>query len=122
MTQPDSQKERFTPGPWMLVGSIPEEGVDCFWIKAQPANGILRGFTTEIATVDGYQDDPERQANAHLIASAPLMYAELQATAGILAALLAHLEGVASKKVCADIKERLEAIDAICTRAQGAQS
>ena len=67
---------KFTPGPWFIVGSIPEEGSDCFWIKAQP-HPAMRGFTKDIATADGYQDDPERAANAHLIAAAPDMYEAL---------------------------------------------
>ena len=24
-----------TPGPWQLIGSIPSEGFDCYYIKAQ---------------------------------------------------------------------------------------
>ena len=67
---------KFTPGPWFIAGSIPEEGVDCFWIKSQPSPA-MRGFTKDIATADGYQSDPERAANAHLIAAAPDMYEAL---------------------------------------------
>jgi hypothetical protein len=67
---------KFTPGPWLVVGSIPEEGVDCFWIKAEP-NPTTRGLTKVIATADGYQDDPEREANAYLIAAAPILYEAL---------------------------------------------
>lgn len=69
---------KWTKGPWIAFGSIPEEGVDCFWIKAQP-HPAMRGFTKDIGTVDGYQDDPERSANAHLIASAPELYEALKA-------------------------------------------
>jgi len=74
---------KFTPGPWFVAGSIPEEGTDCFWIKAQP-HPAMRGFTKDIATADGYQDDPERAANAHLIAAAPDMHNALNAIIGRL--------------------------------------
>lgn len=53
-----------------MIGSHPSEGFDCFWINAQPSP-VLRGFTKEIATVNGSQMDPEKAANARLIASSP---------------------------------------------------
>lgn len=58
-----------TPGPWKVVPSVPQEGSDCFWIKA--ATPGTRGFTKEIASSDGYQHEEERKANAALIAAAP---------------------------------------------------
>lgn len=60
-----------TPGPWMVIGSIPEEDVDCFWIKAQPSGGVCRGFTQEIGCVYGMQTNTEQTANARLISAAP---------------------------------------------------
>jgi hypothetical protein len=59
-----------TKGPWMAIGTDPAEGIDCFWIKAQP-NAFMRGFTKEIGSVNGSQNDPAQQANARLIAMAP---------------------------------------------------
>jgi hypothetical protein len=55
-----------TKGPWMALGTDPAEGVDCFWIAA-----FMRGFTKEIGSVNGSQNDPAQQANARLIAMAP---------------------------------------------------
>ena len=57
-------------GPWCALGTDPAEGVDCFWIKGQP-NPAMRGFSDEIAAVNGSQNDPKRQTNAALIAAAP---------------------------------------------------
>ena len=57
-------------GPWCALGTDPAEGVDCFWIKGQP-NPAMRGFSDEIASVNGSQNDPKRQTNATLIAAAP---------------------------------------------------
>ena len=68
---------KFTKGPWQIIGPVPEEGSDCFWIQAQP-HPAMRGFTKSVATVDDYQNDEEAQANAYLIVSAPDMYSELE--------------------------------------------
>ena len=57
-------------GPWCALGSDPAEGVDCFWIMSQP-NPAMRGFSDEIASVNGSQNDPKRQTNATIIAAAP---------------------------------------------------
>jgi len=59
----------FTPGPWAVRLSHPNEGFDCFWIDA-----VRGGRPTTVATADGYQHQPERQANARLIAAAPELY------------------------------------------------
>lgn len=65
-------------GPWCALGTDPAEGVDCFWIKGQP-NPAMRGFSDEIASVNGSQNDPKRQTNAALIAAAPALAAVLLA-------------------------------------------
>ena len=91
---------KFTPGPWLVVGSIPEEGVDCFWIKAQP-HPAMRGLTKDIGTVDGYQDDPEREANAHLIAAAPELYQAIDS----LLAIVGDSQGVVGYHLNGDIAE-----------------
>lgn len=39
MTDTDTLRKRAeaaTPGPWACTRSIPQEGFECFWIKAQP--------------------------------------------------------------------------------------
>lgn len=59
-----------TPGPWIAIHSIPEEGFECFWLRAQPGGGICRGFSQEIGTINGPQSG-EQEANARLIAAAP---------------------------------------------------
>lgn len=59
-----------TPGPWQAIGSIPSDGFDCFWINAQPSPA-LRGFTKNIASINGPQSDPECEDNARLIAASP---------------------------------------------------
>lgn len=61
---------KFTPGPWIAIHSIPEQGVECFWLNAQPSGGICRGFSQEIGTINGPQSG-EQEANARLIAAAP---------------------------------------------------
>lgn len=53
---------KHTPGPWQNIASMPSEGFDCWWLSA---NGMA------IATISGYQGDPECAANARLIAAAP---------------------------------------------------
>lgn len=53
--------DKHISGSWSCVPSIPEEGVECFWIE----NGAQR-----IAAVDGPQNE-EREATARLIAAAP---------------------------------------------------
>jgi len=63
---------KHTPGPWAAIRSIPEEGCDGWWIKAQP-HAALRGFTHDFAWVNGGGD--ENEANARLIAACPTMYA-----------------------------------------------
>lgn len=57
----EDMDKKFTPGPWSFVPSIPEEGVECYWIQ----NGVQ--FVT---AVDGPQND-EREAIARLMAAAP---------------------------------------------------
>lgn len=68
--------DKHTPGPWSCVPSIPEEGVECFWIE----NGAQR-----IAAVDGPQNE-EREATAHLIAAAPELLEALEKRAQVDAA------------------------------------
>lgn len=58
---------KFTAGPWSFVPSVPEEGVECYWIQ----NGVQ--FVT---SVDGPQND-EREANARLMAAAPELFQAL---------------------------------------------
>lgn len=73
---------KWTPGPWVAIGTVPEEGGDWFWINAQPSPA-LRGFTKQIGVINGSQADPEQAANARLIAEAPAM---AEAIADMLAA------------------------------------
>lgn len=67
--------DRWTPGPWAAIRSIPEEGCDGWWIKAQP-HAALRGFTHDFAWVNGGQ---ENEGNARLISAAPDMAEALDA-------------------------------------------
>ena len=55
-----------TPGPWKAEGTCPQEGWDGWWVKDAEGN--------HIAEATGYQADETRQANARLIAAAPVMY------------------------------------------------
>jgi hypothetical protein len=55
------RKEKFTPGPWVADGVIVYADV---------------GIQPHIADLSGYTDQPE--ANAHLIAAAPELYAALE--------------------------------------------
>ena len=62
----------YTTGPWEAVPSIPNEGVECYWIRAAKDFGpITRGFrVVDIASVNGPQWK-EQEATARLIAAAP---------------------------------------------------
>lgn len=71
MTDTDTLRKRAeaaTPGPWACTRSIPQEGFECFWIKAQP-HPAMRGFSREIGTVNGPIND-ESEATADFIAAA----------------------------------------------------
>lgn len=65
---------KHTPGPWIAIRSIPVEGYDGWYLKAQP-NHTMRGFTQEIGWVNG---GDENTANARLIAAAPEMLEALK--------------------------------------------
>ena len=101
--------EQATKGPWTAIGTDPAEGVDCFWIKAQP-NASMRGFTKEIGSVNGSQNDPVQQANARLIALAPDLAArvlELDTENALLRAenaLLRDLMTKAESEQCASCR------------------
>jgi hypothetical protein len=92
----------YTKGPWEAVPSIPNEGVECYWIRAAKDFGpITRGFrVVDIASVNGPQWK-EQEATARLIAAAPEL---VEALRGVLEdahdeaypaarALLARIEG-----------------------------
>ena len=74
----------YTKGPWVAIGTDPAEGVDCFWINAQP-NAAMRGFTKNIGAVNGSQASAEQAANAALIAAAPELLEALKKCAGVCA-------------------------------------
>ncbi len=65
----NTEQGAHTPGPLVAMASIPQEGFEAYWIKAQP-NRAMRGFTKEIGSVNGPQI-AENAANARLIAAAP---------------------------------------------------
>lgn len=64
---------KHTSGPWSFWPSIPEEGVECFWIE----NGVK-----QITGIDGPQND-EQEANARLIAAAPELLEALIAVVSV---------------------------------------
>lgn len=68
-----------TPGPWEAVASDPNEGVECYWIRATKDFGpITRGFrVVDIASVNGPQWK-EQEATARLIAAAPELLEALE--------------------------------------------
>lgn len=71
MTDTDTLRklaEAATPGPWVCTRSIPQEGFECFWIKAQP-HPAMRGFSREIGAVNG-PINGENEATADFIAAA----------------------------------------------------
>ncbi len=70
--------DKHTPTPWTYVSSVPAEGYECFWIKAQPSP-VMRGFTKEIGAVNGPIND-ETEANAALIVRAVNSHASLLST------------------------------------------
>ncbi len=66
-----------------------------------------------------FEFGPVSMANARLIAAAPELLEAAEANSGILQALLVHLQGAISDKVCADIRERISATDAAIAKATG---
>jgi len=95
--------EKHTDGPWVLIGSHPNEGFDCWWVRAQPSPA-LRGFTKDIAAITGPQASDEQAANAHLIAAAPellealdLMVAVSRSTAGFSPMIRQQAEAALAK-------------------------
>lgn len=100
----------FTKGPWMLLHSIPEEGVECFWLRAQPGGGICRGFSQEIASINGPQCG-EQLANARLIAAAPELYEECRALYAVMFHQKCPKCGIAwSEDECQEMGARRKAI------------
>lgn len=55
---------KHTKGPWIAEFTVPEEGWNGFYI-------LTKDERLYIADAAGYQDMPERAANARLIAAAP---------------------------------------------------
>lgn len=64
-------ENKFTPGPWQAVRSMPAEGADCWWICAGAGNR-----EKELAVV--YAGSDTHIGNAHLIAAAPDLYEALR--------------------------------------------
>jgi len=58
---------KHTKGPWIAEFTVPEEGWNGFYI-------LTKDERLYIADAAGYQDMPERAANARLIAAAPDMF------------------------------------------------
>lgn len=115
--------DKHISGPWSCVPSIPEEGVECFWIE----NGAQR-----IAAVDGPQNE-EREATARLIAAAPeLLEAldainesveSLHATVGLIAARSEFEEDVHfhEKWAMDELLSKVERARAALSKARGEQ-
>lgn len=93
---------KFTPGPWSFVPSIPEEGVECFWIE----NGVQ-----QITSINGPQNDGQ-EANARLIAAAPDLFEALR----MIAARDAH-----RGTVLLDVEE-MDVVRAAIAKATGEQA
>lgn len=85
-----------TPGDWVLIESIPQEGWNGWYLKGQPST-ILRGFTYEICNILGPQSSKTQAANARRIARVPLMEAAIIAQAAEIARLREALEWYAEK-------------------------
>ena len=100
------------PGPWKAVGSIPEEGCDCFWISGTKVGSDGKPFDWDIATVNGSQRSETCQANAHLIAAAPDMLKALRRAVMALAA--------ASEKWPQHFDDEYEIVSAAIAKATGA--
>ena len=83
----------YTKGPWEAVGSIPEEGVDCWWLNG--AGGEL------IGTINGPQDSETGQADAHLIAAARELLDALIDARSAIKSLPADALGEAYRIECA---------------------
>ena len=94
-----------TPGPWLAEPTVPSDGFNC-WHITTPSG--------DIAWSKGYQHEPEKQANAHLIAAAPDMLAALIQARGALR-LDAMVDG--GGKPYGTTAVALEAIDAAISKA-----
>ena len=67
-------------GGWQSFGSVPAEGVDCFWLQSEDGDPI--------GAIDGPQSESERTANAELIPTARNLFPRLVAV--VEAARLVH--------------------------------
>ena len=67
-----------TPGPWVAVSSIPEEGVNCWWVFARRPGGAMH----EVGCVNGPQGSMT-EPDALLVAAAPDLLAALKGVVAI---------------------------------------
>ncbi len=80
---------KFTKGPWVVY--LPEDNhgsqnYDEIVIGMDSYNSSpMEFYTCHRAIIEGYDDDGEAEANAHLIAAAPELYGMLATAANILA-------------------------------------
>jgi hypothetical protein len=70
---------QFTPGPWKAHIQRSKQGDDLGWI-VEFNNGRIGWASLAYADInrEAEKDDPAREANAHLMAAAPRMYAALE--------------------------------------------
>lgn len=68
---------KHTKGPWIAEFTVPEEGWNGFYI-------LTKDERLYIADAAGYQDMPERAANARLIAAAPDLLEAAEAALNLL--------------------------------------
>jgi hypothetical protein len=66
---------------WEYVPSVPQEGVECYWIRAPKAIGSLGVRMVDVASVNGPQG-ADQEAIANLFASATELLEALEAFVG----------------------------------------
>lgn len=91
--------DKHISGSWSCVPSIPEEGVECFWIE----NGAQR-----IAAVDGPQNE-EREATARLIAAAPELLAVAEMALSYIEAVCFNTPNEKKRRNYADAASQIRA-------------
>ena len=75
-------KQKHTPGPWLIL-TEPVQGEDCHMVGGDGGDEVVADI------LPGHHSENRAMANAHLISSAPEMYAALKALAGF--SLTAHV-------------------------------
>ena len=99
-------KTKFTPGPW-------------YWVDVGSRICIENKSGDEIASVLNYAEPEIEIADAHLIAAAPDMYAELETAMNVFRFYQSHHEFKGGTEKAIRNKEIADRIDRLLAKARG---